>query len=129
MSGSVSDASRRVSSASSAWTSVKRLSSAETPSRRWRGVGRATGHGQAERDRPGVGHDDVEVGRLRDDREVAGDASADGGERALSAVFLGRDQGDDQLTGEAVQVAARPKGPDEARIAATPPFMSLAPRP
>ena len=45
--------------------SVYRLSSAETPSRRTRGVGGAARDGQPERDRAGVGDDDVEARSAR----------------------------------------------------------------
>ena len=96
ISGSVSASLRRVSSASSACDSTNSLSSAETPSRRCEAWAARPGHGQPERDGAGVGDDDVEVRRLRDDREVAGDAGADRGERALAAVLLGRDEGDDR---------------------------------
>ena len=94
-----------------------------------RGVRRPAGHGQAERDGAGVGDDDVEVRRLGDDREVARHTGPDRGQRPLAAVLLGRDEGDDELAVEPVEVAAVAQCPDRARIAATPPFMSQAPRP
>ena len=105
------------------------MSSADTPSRRWRRVGRPARDGQPERDRAGVGDHDVEVRRLGDDREVAGGAGPDRGERALPAVLLGRDERDEQLAGEPSPAPAATSARTAPRIAATPPFMSQAPRP
>ena len=95
-----------------------------------RGVGRPARNGEPERDRAGVGDDDVEVGRLGDDRQVARRAGPDRGERALPAVLLRRDQHDHQLAVEAIAGRRRDRSArTAARIAATPPFMSHAPRP
>ena len=74
--------------------------------------------------------DDVEVGWLRDDRQVAGHAGPDRRQRPLPAVLLGRDEGDEELAVEPGQVAGlAPSARIAARIDATPPFMSQAPRP
>ncbi len=70
-----------------------------------RRVGRPSGNGQPEGDRAGVGHHDVEVRGLGDDREVARDPGPDRGERALSAVLLGGDEGHDELAVEPLEVA------------------------
>ena len=130
ISGSVSAALRRASSASSARMSTNRLSSAETPSRRCEAWAARPGHGQPERDRAGVGDDDVEVRRLGDDRQVAGRAGPDRGERPLPAVLLGRHERDEQLARRAGRGRPPRRAPGRAaRIAATPPFMSQAPRP
>ena len=111
ISGSVSSPLRHASSASSARTMVCRLSSAETPSRRLLAWAARPGHGQPERDRAGVGDDDVEHRRLRDDRHVARRPRADRGERPLAAVLLGGHQRDDQLPGQRRELPARPERP------------------
>ena len=130
MSGSVSAALRRASSASSARdddVQVVERRHALAPLRR---VGRATRDGQPERDRPGVGDDDVERRRLRDDRQVARRAGPDRGERPLAAVLLGRHERDEQLALRAPRARPLRRSARTApRIAATPPFMSQAPRP
>ena len=71
----------------------------------------ATRDGEPERDRAGVGDDDVEAGRLRDHAGVAGRAGADRRERPLAAVLLGRDEGDEQLAGERRERARRRERP------------------
>ena len=72
-------------------------------------------NGQPERDRPGMGDDDVEIGRLGDDREVAGRAGPDRGQRPLPAVLLGRDEGDEELAVQPLQVAGRRRAPGSRR--------------
>ena len=115
ISGSVSAALRRVSSASSAAEEHEQLVERRDALAPLRGVRRAARDGQPERDRAGVGDDDVEVRRLRDDREVAGRAGPDRGERALPAVLLGRDERDEQLAGEPIEVARRAERPDRGQ--------------
>ena len=110
ISGSVSASLRRASSASSARPDeqlVERGDALAAPRR----VRRAARDGQPERDRAGMRDDDVEVRWLRDDRQVAGRAGPDRRERPLPAILLGRDQRDDQLAVEPVEVARRAEGP------------------
>ena len=52
-------------------------------------MGGPTRHGQAERERAGVGDHDVEAGRLGDDGRVAGAARPDGGQGMLAAIRAG----------------------------------------
>ena len=95
-----------------------------------RGVRGAAGNGQPERDRAGVGDDDVEAGRLGDDRGVAGAAGPDRREHPLAAVLLGRDGDRDDLARRSASAAPdATSARSAARIATTPPFMSQAPRP
>ena len=115
ISGSVSAALRRASSASSARGEHEQLVERRDALAPLRGVGRAARDGQPERDRAGVGDDDVEVRRLGDDREVAGDAGPDRGERALAAVLLGRHEGDDELAVEPLEVARGRRAPGRRR--------------
>ena len=74
-------------------------------------VGRASGDGEPERDRAGMGDDDVEHRWLGDDRQVAGGAGADRRERPLAAVLLRRHERDDQLAGERAQLPRRCRAP------------------
>ena len=78
-------------------------------------VGRPARDGQPERDRAGMGDDDIEVGRLRDDREVAGRAGPDRRQRSLPAVLLGRHERHEQLPVEPGEVPARAERPDRGR--------------
>ena len=78
---------------------------------------------------PGVGDHDLQAGRLRDDRHVAGHAGANRREHALAAVLLRRHAGDENLATEPVREPCVDERLTAARIDATPPFMSTAPRP
>ena len=94
--------------------------------RRVRGPAR---DGQPERDRAGVGDHDVEVGGLGDDRQVAGDPA-----RIAASVPARRPprtaRGRRAARHRAVEVAGRAERPrPRPGSAATPPFMSQAPRP
>ena len=130
MSGSVSAALRRASSASRAARQDPQLVERRHALAPLRGVGGPARDGEPERDRAGVGDDDVEVGRLGDDRHVAGHAGPDRREHPLAAVLLGRHDRDDELAGQAFAArAVATSARTAARIAATPPFMSQAPRP
>ena len=51
----------------------------------------ATGHDEPERERAGLCADDVEAGRLGDQRGVEGGVALERGERAEPAVLLRRD--------------------------------------
>ena len=113
--GSVSAALRPASSASSACTSACRFASADTPSRPAARVGRAPGHGQPERDRAGVGDDDVEARGLGDDREVARRPGPDRRQGALPAVLLRRHERHHELAGERVERARVAQGADRAQ--------------
>ena len=65
ISGSVSAALRRVSSASSARGQHEQLVERRDALATLRGVGGPAGHGEPERDRAGMGDDDVEVATAR----------------------------------------------------------------
>ncbi len=73
-------------------------------------MGRPARDGQPERQRAGVGDDDVEVRRLGDHGQVAGHAGPDRREHPLAAVLLGRDERDEDLAGQ-----ARPRHPTPPR--------------
>jgi hypothetical protein len=62
-------------------------------------------HLEPEGDRAGMGDDDVEIGRLGDDRHLAGDPGPDRRQHALAAVLLGRHEGRHDL---AVERSRRP---------------------
>ena len=120
----------RVSSASSARRSTYRLSSADTPSRRC----------DACAARPGTVSRNViapawatTMSRFDGSVMIARspvDAGPDRGERALAAVLLGRHERDDELAVERARARRVATSARTApRIAATPPFMSQAPRP
>ena len=89
------------------------MSSADTPSRRTEACAARPGHGEPERDRAGMGDDDLEARRLGDDRHVAGHARADRGEHALATVLLRGHAGDENLAVEPLREArvARAPGP------------------
>ncbi len=76
------------------------------------GVGRPARDGEAERDRAGVGDHDVEVRRLRDDREIARRAGPDRGQRALAAVLLAGHERDEELAAEPGRGPGRDERPD-----------------
>src|SRR5206468_4876181 len=67
-----------------------------------------------EGDGTGMGHDDVEVRRFGDDREVARHAGPDRRERALASVLLAGDERHDELAADRIRRAARDERPDGA---------------
>ena len=115
ISGSVSAALRRGLVGLEARGPARTACRARRRPRAARGVGGPARDGQPERDRAGMGDDDVEVGRLGDDREVAGGAGPDRGERPLPAVLLGRHEGDDELAVRALEVAGSARAPGPPR--------------
>ena len=114
ISGSVSAALRRVSSASRARTRTHRLSSADTPSRRC----------EAWAARPGTVSRNViapawamTTSRLDGSvmiGQVAGHAGPDRREHPLAAVLLGRHERDEELAGQPIELARRGDRPDRA---------------
>ena len=75
-------------------------------------VRRSTRDGESERDRAGMGDDDVEARRLRDHRGIARAAGPDRGEHPLAAVLLRRD-GDRQHL--AVEGIRGPRGDERSQ--------------
>ena len=76
------------------------FSIAETPSRRNAACALRPWIVERERDRPGLGRHDVEVGRLGDDGDAAREPGADRGEHPGAAVLLARHREQDRLASE-----------------------------
>ena len=130
ISGSVSSAFRRASSASRARTRSARLSSADTPSRRVLACAARPGTVSRNVIAPACATTMSRPDGSGDHAGVTGRAGADRRERPLAAVLLGRDEDDEQLARERPRRPRRAPAPARAaRIAAIPPFMSHAPRP
>ena len=92
-------------------------------------MGRPARHGRRNVIAPALGDHDVEVGGLRDDREVAPEARPDRGQRPWPPSSSDGTNATTKLAVEAVEVAGRAGVRTAARMAAMPPFMSQAPRP
>ena len=88
------------------------LSSAETPSRRREACAARPGTVSRKVIAPAWATTTSRLGRLGDDREVAGRPGPDRRERALPAVLLGRHEDDEELAVEAVEVAGGAERPD-----------------
>jgi hypothetical protein len=67
---------------------------------------------EPERDRAGMGDDDVEIGGFGDDRGIAGHAAADRRQRPLPAILLAGHERDDELATQPPVRTARDDRPD-----------------